>query len=329
MNLQPRPLLAGSASRGSVAVVVVNWNGAGVLGSCIESLLRQECQRLLSIVVLDNASTDDSLAVLEPFGSEIEVVRSSENLGFGRGNNEAFRRVSSEFSIFLNPDTELVAPDAIERMLAPLADPRIGAVGPRLLNADGTTQQSCSAVPTVAGTIAAVLGLPRLLPDRLRRRWAPVLWSHDRPTTTGWVSGACVAMRSADYRRIGGFSERTFMYGEDLELGYRVALLGKSVFYETGAEVVHHQDHSSRQRWSDEETAELTAAGELEFLRQRYSRPKAELARRVLWLGYAVRAVVLGRLGRGSRAAVYGAMARVLRDARHDRYAAGARRSSL
>ncbi|WP_170320685.1 glycosyltransferase family 2 protein [Patulibacter medicamentivorans] len=312
-----------------MSVVIVNWNGADVLGTCIESLLGQETDRPLRIVVLDNASTDDSLQVLARFSPTVEIIRSTENLGFGRGNNAAFRQVSSEFVIFLNPDTKLVAPDAIDRMLAPLADPRIGAVGPRLLNADGSIQQSCSAVPTLAGTAAAVVGLPRLLSDDLRRRWTPVLWSHDRSSFTGWVGGACIAIRSVDYRRVGGFSERTFMYGEDLELGYRIRVLGMRVFYETGAEVVHYQDHSSRQRWSDAETAKLTAAGELEFLRQRYARPKAELARWVLWLGYAVRAVALRRLGRRLRAEVYEAMAQALRETRYDRHSVGAQRSSL
>jgi N-acetylglucosaminyl-diphospho-decaprenol L-rhamnosyltransferase len=312
-----------------VSVVIVNWNGASVIGACLASLLQQDYSGPIEIIVVDNASTDSSLSVLRGYGNRLRVVKSSKNLGFGKGNNVGFRTATGRYCLFLNPDTEFLAKDGLRRLVASLKDPRIGIVAPRLLDPDGTTQQSCSSVPTLINLTLSMLALPRLLPDAWRRRFSPVLWSHDRSTYTGWVSGACVLMRTDEYRRVGGFSERTFMYGEDLELGYRVGKFGWRVYYEWEVQVLHTRDHSSAQRWTDAGTAAKAAEGELMFLRERYSRRCAEMGRWMLWAGYGARARLLGRLGRHKRAAIYAAMAHALRTAPTVQARHGWSRSSL
>jgi GT2 family glycosyltransferase len=200
----------------------------------------------------------------------------------------------------------------LARLVAKLDDPKIGLVGPQLRNTDGSLQQSCASIPNVVNSIAAVLGLPRFLPDGLRRRWAPVLWSHTASTVTGWVGGACMVMRRSDFEAVRGFSERTFMYGEDLELCYQVRALGLRVWYEADVKVVHHGDQSSKLRWSDAETSARTALGELAFFRQRYGGLRSEGLRFLYAVGYGARAGVLRRLGRPDRAQTYSAMARAL-----------------
>jgi GT2 family glycosyltransferase len=303
---------ANSDKHPSVAVIIVNWNGEAVIGACIDSVLEQEYPGEVSVIALDNASTDDSVALLETYGSRVNVIPLKENLGFGRGNNVAFMESTADYVLFLNPDTEFLTKDGLSRLAARLRDPTIGLVAPRLMNSDGTTQQSCSTIPSISNQTAAMLGLPRLLPDKYRRRLAPVLWSHNSSTETGWVGGACMLMRSTDYRKVGGFSERTFMYGEDLELCYQVKSIGFRVYYERTAQVLHLGDHSSTQRWTDADTAGRTAEGELIFLHVRYSPRRAECARQILRAGYSARARILRRLGRTDRAAIYRAMATAL-----------------
>ena len=299
----------------SVSVIIVNWNAAAVIGACITSLLGQDYPGQVEIIVVDNASTDASLHVLRAFDNRVLVVESAENLGFGKGNNVGSRVATGRYCLFLNPDTEFLAHDGLRRLVAGLQDPRIGIVAPRLMDPDGSTQQSCARVPTLANLTMAMLALPRLLPDAWRRRLSPVLWSHDRSTYTGWVSGACVLMRTDQYRQLGGFSERTFMYGEDLELGYRVGKSGLRVYYEWSVQVCHSRDHSSAQRWTGSATAARAAHGELTFLRERYSRPLADVGRWALWAGYGARGRLLRRVGHHNRAAIYTAMAHALRKA--------------
>lgn len=313
----------------SVSVVIVNWNAAAVIGACIKSLLDQDYPGPVEIIVVDNASTDASLRVLRAFGARVSVVESAENLGFGKGNNVGSRVATGRYCLFLNPDTEFLAQDGLRRLVDGLNDPRIGIVAPRLMDPDGTTQQSCASVPTLANLTLGMLALPRLLPDAWRRRLSPVLWSHDRSTFTGWVSGACLLMRTDEYRQMGGFSERTFMYGEDLELGYRVRKSGLRVYYEWGVQVLHSRDHSSAQRWTGSATAARAAEGELTFLRERYSRPLADVGRWTLWAGYGARGSLLGRVGRHDRAAIYAAMAHALRTTPTVEARAGRVRSSL
>ena len=150
----------------SVSVVIVNWNAAAVIGACIKSLLGQDYPGPVEIIVVDNASTDASLHVLRAFGDQVSVVESAKNLGFGKGNNVGSRVATGRDRLFSNPDTEFLARDGLRRLVAGLTDRRIGIVAPRLLDPDGTTQQSCASVPTLANLTLAMLALPRLLPER-------------------------------------------------------------------------------------------------------------------------------------------------------------------
>jgi GT2 family glycosyltransferase len=296
-----------------VTVIIVNWNAAAVLGACLDSIDRQAYDGRVGTLVVDNGSTDGSLALLAGREPRVTVLALGDNRGFARANNAGLRRVTTPLVVFLNPDTELLGPHALARLLRVLDDPSVGLAGPRLVNPDGTTQRSCGPIPTLPSLLLHTFGLHRLLPDALRRRWAPSTWSHDRSTDTGWVTGACMAVRRADVTALGGFSERTFMYGEDLELCARVRRRRLRVRYERDAEVLHLADHSSAQRWTAPATAALVAAGDVAFLEQRYGPVRLALALRLLRLAYAGRAAVLRRLGRDERASIYAAMARAVR----------------
>jgi GT2 family glycosyltransferase len=298
-----------------VTIIIVNWNAATVIAACLDSVLAQRYNAPVRILVVDNSSTDDSLELLKRYQPDVEVLELRENIGFAQGNNEGFRHAHSELVVFLNPDTEFVGAESLARLLEPLRDPTIGLVGPHVLNPDRTTQRSCSLLPSISGLLLFASGIHLLLPDSVRRHVAPVNWSHDRSTDTGWVGGSCLAMRSADFARAGTFSEATFMYGEDLDLGWRVKRLGKRVRFEHAAEIVHHQDVSSSQRWTPEELAQQVVEGELTFLRNRYPRPLANIAQGVLFFALASRAWLLRQLGR-DRSRIYDSMAAASRPRR-------------
>src|SRR6185437_11836906 len=131
-----------------LSIIIINWNGGRLLTRCIETVVGSAPKVSYEIVVIDNASTDDSLdelrasEVVAPMiaNKQLRIVFNSENRGFGAANNQAFALTDSPFVFMLNLDTE-VPPGTIDTLIQKLtSDPKIGACGPKMLNADGTTQ---------------------------------------------------------------------------------------------------------------------------------------------------------------------------------------------
>lgn len=296
----------------SCSVVIVNWNAADVLPACIESIRSQNLPEPPQIVVLDNASTDGSVEILRHLLDADELIESSENLGFGRGNNVAAKRARGEFLFFLNPDTELVGPDCISTLLAGASEAETGLIGPMLLNVDRSIQKSVGAFPSVRyGTIQGT-GVDRLFSDEVCARLSPLRWSQSWSRDVDWLKGAALVMRRDLFEDLGGFSVSTFMYSEDSDLAFRCRARGLVVRYETRAQVVHVDDHSSSKRWTDAEKEELVARAEMAFLREHYSLPHRLCIRAVLFAGFGARAFLLRVLGRRGRSEVYSRMAKVV-----------------
>src|SRR5205807_1647482 len=139
-----------------LSIIVVNWNAGELLRRSLESVVASPPSLAYEVVVVDNASTDESLAGLRSsecaasLGSRLRVVENAENRGFGRANNQAFALTSAPLVLLLNPDTE-VTRGSIDRLVATLrSGERVGAVGPKLLNADGSTQVSVWRNPPAA-----------------------------------------------------------------------------------------------------------------------------------------------------------------------------------
>jgi GT2 family glycosyltransferase len=290
-------------------VIIPCWNAEEVLDACLDTLRAQAVPGGFETIVVDDASSDASAAVLARRPEEITLITHPENRGFSAACMSGVDAARGEILFFLNTDTELCSPDVIARLAADLDDPSVGLVGPLLVNADGSLQSSCAAVPSLTTTLLLSSGVHLLLPDRALARVAPHRWSHDSPRDTGWLRGAAIALRADVFRAVGGFSPE--YYGQDLDLGYLVGAHGLRVHFDPTVRVMHLDDHSQSQRWSAPERSARVAVAELAFLRRRLRRPRAVAIRAITGTGYAVRAVVHRALGRREPAAVYAAMARV------------------
>jgi GT2 family glycosyltransferase len=294
-----------------VSVIITTWNAGDVLQTCLESVERQVVDGGVETIVVDNASTDGTSALLGRYEGRIRVMANAHNAGFGAANNLAAQEARGSLLLFLNPDTELLGPDVVERLARIAEDPSVGIAGPKLVNPDGTLQSSCACDPSVARALLVGAGAHRLVPNSLLARVAPDHWSHDRALDTGWVMGAALAVRADLFRDLGGFWERT--YAEEQDLAYRVRARGLRVRFEPSVRVMHMGNHSGAQVWSGAERATRVASAELAFLAGHYGRLRAAAIWAITWLAYSGRAFVLGRLGRRDSAAVYRAMAREYR----------------
>jgi GT2 family glycosyltransferase len=286
-----------------VSVIVATWNAATVLGACLDSVLAQEVPGGFETIVVDDASTDETVGLLREYEDRVRVIANDHNAGYAGANNLGARDARGEVLFFLNCDTELRGRDVLDRIARAATAEGVGLAGPLLVNPDGTLQPSCAPFPTVLRMVLVGAGLHRVLPDRVLARTAPQFWSHSTPLDTDWLMGAALAVRADLFRDLGGFWAT--LYSEETDLAYRARQRGLRVRFESGARVMHIGNHSLSQRLTEAERARRMARAELEFLKAHYSRPRRLAIRGLGVLAYGGRAVALALLGRSSRATVY------------------------
>jgi GT2 family glycosyltransferase len=292
-----------------VSVIVATWNAADVLGACLDSVLAQEVPGGFETIVVDNASTDDTPALLRRYADRVRVITNDHNAAYAGANNLAAREARGEVLFFLNSDTEMLAPDVLDRMATAVTADGVGLAGPRLVNPDGTLQPSCAPYPTVLRTLLVGLGLHRVLPDRILARVTPQFWSHSEPLDADWLMGAALAVRADVFRELDGFWPT--LYNEEADLAYRARQRGLRVRFENGPTVMHIGNHSLSQRLTDTERARRMAVADLKFLEAHYGRWRGAAIRAIGVAAYGARSIVHALLGRRPRAAVYRSMAAV------------------
>ena len=276
-----------------VRVGIVSWETAALLERCLAALPAALGSLAAEVVVVDNASSDDSVQVARESGAT--VVANSENVGFGRAMNVALAGTAAPFLIALNPDTE-PRPGSLERLVKRLRDePRLGLVAPRMLNVDGTVQPSVHRFPSV--TLALVMGL---VPHALRRGpigrhfWLDGFADHQRRQSIDWSSGAVHAIRrSALADPEHAYSERTFMYGEDRALCWDLHRAGWDVTFEPSAEVVHVGGAAARRAFGEAIYARKLAA-EYDWFEAERGATQAKVWAAVNMIGLGAKLAVAG-----------------------------------
>jgi len=242
-----------------LSIIIVNWNGGELIRNCLRSISQAPPSLTYDIVVVDNASADDSVAWLRSRevtalmpGIAVHIIENSDNAGFSKANNQGIAYSKAPILFLLNPDTEVTS-GAIDTLIACLkSDERIGACGPRLFNTDGSLQHSVYRNPPVAWeTIVTGIGLWRLIPRRLR---GELLlgdhWDHATRRAVPLLFGAAILAKRKMIDDVGGLDERFHMYGEDYEWCLRIARAGWKLIFEPAASVTHHHGQLSLQRWN-------------------------------------------------------------------------------
>jgi GT2 family glycosyltransferase len=235
-------------SEGRVSVIIVNHNAGHYLSHCLISC----CAQAAEVILVDNASSDDSLehAIQTiPVDTRLKVIRNCNNLGFARACNQGAAAAEGDFLLFLNPDTEL-APDAVSSLLhAARSLPSVGMVGGLLLNADGSEQAGGRrSVPTPWRTFVRAFGLASLA-QRYPRLFSDYLL-HLTPLPKAAVeveaiSGACMLVPRQTLERVGGMDEGYFMHCEDLDWCMRFRAAGFRILFEPSAQLIHHKGRCS------------------------------------------------------------------------------------
>lgn len=258
-----------------LSIIIVNWNGGSLLRRCVETIVSSPPSCSYEIVIVDNASQDDSLdqlragAVLAPLlaNQQLRIFNNSENRGFGAANNQGFALTDAPFVFLLNLDTE-VRPGTIDTLLRTIeSDPAIGVCGPRILNSDGSLQISAFFnPPRVWHTVLSQLKLYLLLPRRIRGELLLGRhWDHDRLRSVPMLSGAAMLARRKVIDEVGGFNERFHMYSEDTEWCWRITKANWKLMFVPEAVLLHHGAQSSMKRWSSQERLKVRLEANFNF----------------------------------------------------------------
>ena len=227
-----------------LTIVVVTYNSARDIDRALRSLTDPPPATTHEIIVVDNASTDDTVTQVRSSWPRVRVIASHSNLGFAAANNRGIRESASELVLLLNPDTS-VRPGAIDRLVAHLdARREVAIVGPRIVDGEGRAELSFGSMIAPLTELrqkVLVVGNDRGVPpivtmvDRMTRRTRAV----------DWVSGACLLIRRADLEAAGLLDERFFLYTEDVDLCASVRTRGRTVLFVADVEIQHLRGRSA------------------------------------------------------------------------------------
>ena len=282
--------------------VVVSYNSAGDLATCLSSL---EAQRGVDVEihVVDNASTDGSLGLVRREFPRAHLIANQANLGFARANNQVLERKDAEFYAVVNPDTVLPA-DALATCVNYLrSHPSAGVAATRLVFRDGTLQPSCHSFLGIRNLFGETFGLHRLLPGLRPLSSLHMPWfRHDRVLEVDWIQGAYLVVRGDVVRAVGGFDDAFFMYGEEMDWCRRIRDAGWSVVFLPEPSVIHVGGASSSSNAGPMFVENLK--GRVRFLRKHRGVAVAGIARGLIAVSVLLRfvwreALALGRTASG------------------------------
>jgi GT2 family glycosyltransferase len=273
-----------------VSVCIVNWNTRELLRSCLQSIAAHTEGIAYEIIVVDNASSDDSADMVVREFPGVRLIASKDNLGFARGSNLAASIATGDCILYLNPDTAL-ATNALRGMWQTLTtQAQCGAVSCRLLNSDGSVQLTCASdIPSPRNELSSMLFLDRAFPgSTLLSARELAYWDHLDSRDVPCLSGACLMARRGTLEQLGGFDENLFIYGEDVDLCCRIAALGFTLRYMADEVVFHHEGAASRKKGPDYAPLRQRAAN-CYVLAKHFGAPHALAYRCAVSLGSATR----------------------------------------
>lgn len=231
-----------------ISVIIVNYKVKEYIANLLSSLNRAKQHFTLQIFVVDNNSGDDSIPYLRTRFPEVHYIQNTENVGFARANNQAINLAEGEFTLIINPDT-LVSEDTLTTLVQHMhANPECGAAGCKILNPDGTfAPESRRSVPTIGSAASKVFGLNTLFPNnRIFGKYYMSWLSEDAASQVPVLSGSFMFWRTHILRQLGGFDERFFMYGEDIDLCYRIQDTGFHIDYVPQTSIIHYKGESTK-----------------------------------------------------------------------------------
>ncbi|MFC1781154.1 glycosyltransferase family 2 protein [Planctomycetota bacterium] len=231
-----------------ISIIIVNWNTKQLLRDCLKSVFEQTSNLDYEVIVVDNASSDNSADMLRSEFPQIHLLENSKNRGFAAANNQGIAIAKGRYILLLNSDT-IVLDNAISKTVS-FADahPKAAVVGCRVLSSDRKIQSSCFMFPSILNLCLYSTYLYKLFPkNKFFGRELSTWWDKNTIREADFVSGCFMLVRNATISEIGVLDERFFMYFEETDWCYRFRQADWKVLFTPEAEIIHFGGGSAKQ----------------------------------------------------------------------------------
>ena len=231
-----------------LSVIIVNYNVEYFLEQCLHSVLKAAKNLSCEIFVVDNNSVDGSVAMVEEKFKTVKLIANKKNTGFSYANNQAIKQSAGEYILLLNPDT-VVEENTFEKVISFMdAHPDAGGLGVKMLDGKGNfLPESKRGLPTPSVAFYKIFGLSNLFPkSTLFGKYHLGYLDKDKTHEIEILSGAFMLLRKSVLEKIGLLDETFFMYGEDIDLSYRIIKAGYKNYYFSDTRIIHYKGESTR-----------------------------------------------------------------------------------
>ncbi len=228
-----------------LTIIIISHNTKNILRACVESIYSTISKTSFELIVVDNASSDGSAEMVKTIFPRAIVISNALNVGFSKASNQAIKISTGEYVMLLNSDTLLVA-GAIDTLVDFMDSQHdAAAVGPKILNIDGSLQSKGFYFPSVSWAFITLLRVNKILTEQKKRKiFHRFCWSEDDTKSVDWVSGCCLVVSKEAIKKIGMLSEDFFMYSEEVEWCYRAKKNGFKVWYLPITQIYHLNEAS-------------------------------------------------------------------------------------
>ena len=275
-----------------LSVIIINYNVKHFLEQCLYSVQKAIAGIDAEVIVVDNNSADDSVGYLQPAFPRVCFISNKENIGFGRACNQGFDVAKGNFILYLNPDT-IIPEDCFSRCISFLeSHANAGALGVKMLDGSGKfLKESKRAFPSPATSLFKLLGLSRLFSrSKIFARYHLGHLDEEKNQEVEVLAGAFMMIKRTVLEKTGGFDEAFFMYGEDVDLSYRIQKAGYKNYYYADCPIIHFKGESSRKGSMNYVRMFYTAMSI--FVRKHYPSGRAGLFNLLLQTGIWIRAAL-------------------------------------
>lgn len=231
-----------------LSIIIVNYNVAYFLEQCLSSVFQSRCKSAIEVIVIDNASIDRSADMVKTKFPQVLWIANQENVGFSRANNQGIAMAKGEFVLLLNPDT-VVEEETLSKVIHQMEeDESIGGLGVRMVDGKGNfLPESKRGLPTPSVAFYKIFGLSSLFPkSRIFGKYHLGYLDPQKTHEVDVLSGAFMCLRKSVLEAIGYLDETFFMYGEDIDLSYRITKAGFKNLYFPETTIIHYKGESTK-----------------------------------------------------------------------------------
>ncbi len=232
-----------------VSIIIVNWNTKELLRGCLTSVYEQTVDLDFGVIVVDNASTDGSAEMVRNDFPQAMLIQNTKNCGFAAANNQAIAVAKGRYILLLNSDT-VILDRAIEKTISfANENPKAGAIGCRVINPDGTLQETCFMFPSILNMLLSSTYLYKIFPkNKFFGREQMTWWDRNDVREVDVITGCFILVRREAIEQVGILDERFFMYCEETDWCYRLKKKEWKVMFAPVGQIIHYGGRSTRQR---------------------------------------------------------------------------------